>query len=148
MKAVQNFPENLRKLQTDGVRGITLVELMVVITILGLMAGVVTVAVIPRLRTAKKRLTEQEMNAIGKACELFEIDHNTLPESLDELLNPPDDLGTGSYLKDGDLKDGWGNEYEYSIDENGIRLVSFGSDGMEGGSGMAADLVYPKEDDR
>lgn len=126
-------------------RGMTLVELMVVIAILGLMAGAVTLAVVPKLRKSRADVTLQEMSVIYNACEMFEIEFNRLPEDLEELKSPPDD--SSSLIKTGDFKDAWGNDYELAFGDEGVILRSLGSDGLEGGSGDAADLEWPPDDD-
>jgi len=126
-------------------RGITLVELMVVIVILGLMAGAVTIAFVPQLKKSKRDLAWTEMVTIGEACEMFEIQVGRPPESLDELKNPPD--GYDSFLKRGDFKDPWGFEYDYSPTDEGVQIISLGRDGSEGGTGESEDLIYPKPEE-
>ena len=138
-------PRNDAAAARQAERGMTLVELMVVIAILGLMAGAVTLAVVPQLRKSKADITLQEMSAIYSACEMFEIEYNRMPEDLDELKNPPDD--EASLIKTGDFKDAWGNDYELAFGDQGLILRSLGSDGLEGGSGDARDLEWPQEDD-
>jgi len=138
-------PADARRRDHDRTRGITLVELMVVISILGIMATVVALNVVPRLRESSVKLTQSEMRRIAEACELFEVSVGRLPESIDELSNPPE--GFEPFLKDGDMQDAWGSDYEFNITEDGVQLISFGADKMEGGTGQNQDLVYPKEDE-
>jgi len=132
--------------QRDREGGITLVELMVVITILGLMAAAVGIAVIPRLRSSRKRIAKAEMSTIGDAIELFQVEVGRLPEDLSELKSPPE--GFEPFLKKGDIEDPWNHPYEYEALDNGqYRILSYGSDAMEGGTGDAEDLHYPEEEE-
>jgi general secretion pathway protein G len=125
-------------------RGITLVELMVVITILGLMATAAAVLIIPRFKRAKTGVARDEMSQIGSAVEMYMVEVGNLPQSLDDLLHPPE--GFDAYLRAGDLNDPWENPYEYEMLDNGKYVIrSYGSDGLEGGSGDAADLQFPAE---
>src|SRR5262245_22643785 len=89
-----------------GARGMTLVEILVVITILGLIAGAVAIAVLPQLGKAKEKTAEQDIKTIESAIEIYVSDTSNCPPSLNDLV------ATGA-LKKHSLADPWGSAYMY-----------------------------------
>ena len=125
--------------------GITLIELLVVIAILGILIAIFGGGYMKRLASSKTKLASISMAELGKAIETFEIEEGRLPETLQELRDPPSGAEFAYWKKD--FKDPWQHEYEYELDDvGGYRLVSYGSDGLEGGSGSAEDIFYPPTD--
>jgi general secretion pathway protein G len=126
-------------------KGFTLLELMVVIVIIGLLATVVVVNVVGRVEKAKVDITKTKMKEIEKAIDLFKLDNNRLPNSLDELMHRPPDVDywpQGGYLKEKPL-DAWNREFEYRTGEGhkGYIIISYGADGQPGGEGNNADIT-------
>jgi len=126
-------------------RGFTLVELMVVIVIIGILAGGVGVKLLGSLEKAKAGAAQAQVKVFDNAVKMFKIDTNYFPESLSELVEDPGDLDgwqEGGYL-DGVIEiplDGWDNEYQYEIEGSQYYIWSYGADGEEGGEGYNADL--------
>ena len=128
----------------------TLVEMMVVIVILGLLAGLVVPNLIGKSDDAKVKLTQIQIRQIGEALKLFKLDNGrypTMEEGLNALLKKPDNVdlprySNGGYLGGKNLpQDPWNKPFYYFNDgEDNIDVVSLGSDAKEGGEGDKADL--------
>ena len=127
-----------RKRSGHGARrrraGFSLIELMVVITIIGLLAGLVGVNVYSALKTANIKMTKGRMSQLESAIKRFWLDKKRNPEELSELV--PDYLESEE-----NLKDSWGFEIEYVREgRRDFTLVSYGADGEEGGEDEDADI--------
>src|SRR5262245_44681661 len=94
-------------------RGFTLIELMVVVTILGILASLTSVAVMKHLRTARIDTTKTNMRTIMDAIRLYQMRKSKLPERLEELVGDQGDLETDTVPKDA-----WGNEFQYEKQNN------------------------------
>jgi general secretion pathway protein G len=127
-------------------RGFTLIELMVVLAILGLLAGLVGPRVLSQLGGAKSKTAAVQIADLDKSLELFKLDTGRYPttdEGLQALVVRPGALAgwAGPYLKgSGVPADPWGNAYRYAAANGRIELQSFGGDGAPGGEGEAADI--------
>jgi general secretion pathway protein G len=132
-----------------GERGFTLVEMLVVITIIGLIMALVGPRVLNYLSESKAKTAKIQIQGLSSALDLFYLDAGRYPssaEGLAALVQPPGGIGTwnGPYLKGGNLPaDPWGKPYVYrSPGEHGAYdISSLGSDGQEGGTGTAADIT-------
>jgi general secretion pathway protein G len=130
-------------------RGFTLVEILVVITIIGLIMALVGPRVINYLGEAKVKAARIQIESFSSALDLYYLDAGRYPsssEGLTALAQRPGGAATwnGPYLKGGLVpNDPWGHPYLYrSPGEHGAYdIVSYGSDGQEGGTGTAADIV-------
>jgi general secretion pathway protein G len=130
-------------------RGFTLVEILVVITIIGLIMALVGPRVINYLGESKVKAAKIQIESFSSALDLFYLDAGRYPsssEGLDALAQRPGGLNTwnGPYLKGGVVpKDPWGHVYVYRApgEHGAYDIVSFGADGQEGGAGTSADIV-------
>ncbi len=120
----------------DG--GFSLVELLVVITIIGILATTVTIKVIGVLGQAKTTKAQAEISELKKAVGIYLTLTGKYPESMEDLRQPLDKNGGEPIIEIG--KDPWGNEYEF--EKNGRKIVfrSLGADGSPGGEGEDADI--------
>ena len=131
-----------------GERGFTLVEILVVITIIGLIMGLVGPRVLNYLTESKAKAAKIQIESFASSLDLFFLDAGRYPsssEGLGALVQRPGNISgwNGPYLKGGNLPpDPWGNAYIYrSPGQHGAYdIVSFGADGQEGGSGTAGDI--------
>ena len=124
-------------------RGFTLLELMIVIVIIGLMAGVVTINVRGYLDRAKENTARQEIATICHALETFYATYGRYPtneEGIEVLCKPTEKLHES--LLSGKPVDPWGHAYQYNSPGSSgpYEVICYGSDNREGGEGAAADI--------
>ena len=135
--------------RAGGEAGFTLVEMLVVITIIGLIMSLVGPRVLNYLSESKVKAAKIQMQSFSSALDLFNLDTGRYPSSGEGLGALIQSTGTipawnGPYLKGGVLpNDPWGKPYVYrSPGEHGAYdMLSYGSDGQEGGTGTAADIA-------
>lgn len=129
--------------------GFTLIEVMVVIVILAILAGLVVPKVVGQSDKARVKTTETALSTTSNAIDMFKVDNGRYPttqEGLDALNKPPQGAKNwpdGGYIKGGFPKDGWDNDLQYVIPGTEGRtydLFSLGADGKEGGEGQDADI--------
>src|SRR5580692_1206689 len=131
-----------------GQQGFTLVEMLVVITIIGLIMGLIGPRVLNYLSESKVKAAKIQLQSFAGALDLFYLDAGRFPSTSEGLTalvrqTPGVAAWNGPYLKGGNVpKDPWNNGYIYrSPGEHGpYDIISYGSDGQEGGSGVAADI--------
>ncbi|KAK1548286.1 hypothetical protein Q3G72_001779 [Acer saccharum] len=118
-------------------RGMTLVEIMVVVVIISLVAGVVGVAVLQRLGDAQKKVAYTQIRTLSDALDLYKLSLRNYPstaEGLNALVTPK---GNEKPFLSSVPKDPWGNDYVYiypgTHNPNGFDLMSYGPDGVQGG---------------
>jgi len=137
----------VKKTRTLRARGFTLVEMMVVIVIIGILAGVVITQLSGRADRAKAEATRALISQISGALDLFKLDHNKYPARLEDLVSMPTDVEQKKWPAGGYLKkyprDGWDKEFIYRVP--GTRgqpydVISLGEDGREGGDGYSEDI--------
>jgi len=132
-----------------GERGFTLVEILVVITIIGLIMGLVGPRVLNYLTESKAKAAKIQIESFASALDLFFLDAGRYPsssEGLGALVQRPGSISgwNGPYLKGSVVPaDAWGNPYIYrSPGQRGAYdIVSYGADGQEGGTGTAGDIT-------
>ncbi|MGH7880882.1 MAG: type II secretion system major pseudopilin GspG [Candidatus Binataceae bacterium] len=130
-------------------RGFTLIEILVVITIIGLIMALVGPRVLNYLSESKTKAAKIQIESFSGALDLYFLDNGRYPtssEGLNALVHAPGNLATwnGPYLKGSTVPpDPWGHPYVYrSPGQHGAYdIISFGSDGQEGGTGSASDIT-------
>ena len=145
---IQNGSARRRRSRVHGQRGFTLVEMLVVITIIGLIMSLVGPRVLNYLGESKVKAAKIQIQSFSSALDLFYLDAGRYPstsEGLAALVKPAAGLATwnGPYVKGGVLpNDPWGKPYIYRSpgERSAYEIVSYGSDGQEGGTGAAADI--------
>jgi general secretion pathway protein G len=139
----------LRRRTRRDERGFTLVEILVVITIIGLIMALVGPRVINYLGEAKVKAAKIQIESFSSALDLYYLDAGRYPsssEGLAALAQRPGGAAAwnGPYVKGGFVpNDPWGHPYVYrSPGEHGAYdIISYGSDGQEGGTGTASDIA-------
>jgi general secretion pathway protein G len=134
--------------QNVGQHGFTLVEMLVVITIIGLIMGLIGPRVLNYLSESKVKAAKIQLQSFGSALDLFYLDAGRFPSTAEGLTSlvqrtPGIAAWNGPYLKGGNVpNDPWNNPYLYRApgERSPYEIVSYGSDGQEGGAGIAADI--------
>ena len=132
--------------------GFTLIEIMVVIVILAILAGLVVPKVVGQSDKARVKTTETALATVSNALDMYKVDNSRYPttaQGLDALTTPPAEAKNypeGGYIKGGYPTDGWENEMQYVAPGSEGRpydLFSLGGDNQQGGEGQDAD-IYAK----
>jgi general secretion pathway protein G len=147
--APATLPSRRRRPYRHGERGFTLVEILVVITIIGLIMALVGPRVLNYLAESKVKAAKIQIESLSSALDLFYIDvgrYPTTSEGLTALSQPPGGIQSwnGPYLRSGTVpNDPWGHSYVYrSPGEHGsFDIVSHGAHGVEGAADTASDIV-------
>jgi general secretion pathway protein G len=142
-------PHRLRSLVAAAHPGFTLVEVLVVLTIISLILGLIGPRVLSHLSESRVKTARLQIESLSSAIDLFHLDTGRNPtssEGLDALTQRPANVSVwnGPYLKNGRVpNDPWGNPYQYRVSAErtpAYEIMSLGSDGREGGTGTAADI--------
>jgi len=142
----------MRKGKRINRRGFTLIELMIVIIIIGLLAGLVGPKLFGKLTQAKQKAAKAQIELFGTALDAFRLDvgrYPTTEEGLKALREKPSGVEEwkGPYLPKDIPLDPWGRPYIYKSpgDHGEYDLLSYGLDGVEGGEGENQDIVSWKD---
>ena len=130
--------------------GFTLVELMVVVVILGLLATVVMINVLPSQDRAMREKAKADISTLEQAVETYRLEMLTYPttaQGLQALVQAPAGLSRPERYRDGGYirrlpDDPWGNPYQYAYpgERGRFDVYSFGADGAKGGEGEEAEI--------
>ena len=129
-------------------RGMTLIEILVVLVLIGIVLGIVGGNFIGRGEKAKADAAKIEIGQIGQALDLYKLEIGRYPsssEGLQALVAAPAGASNwnGPYWKKAQIpKDPWGNEYRYTSpgQKGAYDILSLGADGKEGGEGANKDI--------
>lgn len=138
---------------TESNRGFTLIEMLVVLVIIGLLAGLVGPKLFTRVDASKVQIAQTQVKMLKGTLETLRLDIGRFPtesEGLASLNTAPADENMrsrwrGPYLDEALPPDPWGNPYQYSIpgaNNQPFALYSLGADGKRGGAGIDADVGY------
>jgi general secretion pathway protein G len=140
----RSSPRRRRRAQA----GFTLVEILVVITIIGLIMALVGPRVLNYLSESKAKAAKIQIESFSSALDLYYLDLGRYPstnEGMAALTQGNNAPGwNGPYLRGGVVpNDPWGHSYVYRApgQRAPYEIVSLGSDGQEGGTGVAADIA-------
>ena len=130
-------------------RGITLIEMLVVMVIIGLFVGLVGLNMFKKADDAKRTAARANISTFMQALGLYKLDTGTYPateQGLQALRVKPEDVSAwaGPYLKSDVPLDPWNRPYQYKYPgEHGDEpdVISLGADGQPGGEGNNADIL-------
>ena len=133
--------------------GFTLIEMLVVLVIIGLLAGLVGPKLFTKVDTSKVQTAQTQVKMLKGSLETLRLDVGRFPtqaEGLSMLNAPPADeklraRWRGPYLDEALPLDPWGNPYQYSVpgaNSQPFALYSLGADGKRGGESNDADVGY------
>jgi len=146
MSALQN---SLRRRRGRRPQGFTFIEVLVVLIILALIAGIVGTQLLGEAEKAKAEATRIQIKSLESALSLYRLHNSTYPtteQGLGSLLKKPE-VGTipeqwqGPYVTGNNTpKDGWKHDFIYISDGRDYTIISLGADGQEGGTDLNADI--------
>ncbi len=152
-KKQQKEIEMKRQIANKRANGFTLIEIMVVVIILGLLAGLVLPRILGQEERARVEAAKVQIRALEGALDAWKLDNGFYPstdQGLDALIKKPETgripskWREGGYLKPARIpKDPWGKDYVYISPGNEGReyeIISYGADGEPGGEGNNADI--------
>ena len=122
-------------------RGLTLVEIVVVIALLGLLMTILGGSLLGTLESSKVDATRITMGNIEKALEIYNVKKGKYPKSLSDA---------SKFMPDQEVpRDAWDNEFDYTTSSScnkGYEIISMGKDGKKGGEDEAAEISSCKKE--
>lgn len=126
------------------VRGMSLIEVIIVIVLIGAVLTFVTSRVLGGADRAKFNLAKSQIQSLSGKIEQYELDNGGLPEDLAALSTAPSDSPNwlGPYAKADELKDPWNRPLIYRVpgEDGPYDLMSYGKDGKPGGDSVDGDI--------
>lgn len=144
VKSLRLCAQGLAKpFSSDRRRGMTLMEIIIVIAILGTMMTLLITNLSSKADKAKEDQTKIAMGNIRMNLDVYRVHNNRYPSSLQALLENPGDAKNwrGPYAEPKQLKDAWDSEYGYESDGRNFKIIS---GGMDGTLGTDDDITYPE----
>ncbi len=123
----------------------TLIEIMIVVVIIAMLAALVGPNIAKSFDKAKVSTTKSQAVNLKDAVQRYAMDISSYPNSLQDLIsNPGVDKWDGPYIEAKSVpKDGWGNEFIYTVpgsDNMAFDIISYGGDSAPGGTGNNEDI--------
>jgi len=145
--------EMKRTLSRLNEAGMTLIEIMIVLAIIGTLLTVLASNVMSKLKKSRVSNTRIQLHEVQKQLDMYNSDCGTYPtteQGLNALLAKPGEdcpnWGPEPYVKKGQIKDLWGSELIYESDGSAIQVLkSLGEDKKEGGEGNNADISLEQD---
>ena len=135
------------RVSRESAAGFTLLELLVVVVIIGLLAGFVAPRYFGQVGKSEMAVAKAQIDALEKALDQYRLDTGRYPSNelgLKALVDRPasEPKWLGPYLRKAVPLDPWGKPYVYTVpgEKGDFDLVSYGKDGQPGGAGEAADI--------
>lgn len=135
------------RVSRESAAGFTLLELLVVVVIIGLLAGFVAPRYFGQVGKSEMAVAKAQIDALEKALDQYRLDTGRYPSNelgLKALVDRPasEPKWLGPYLRKAVPLDPWGKPYMYKVpgEKGDFDLVSYGKDGQPGGAGEAADI--------
>lgn len=136
----------------QGEAGVTLIEMMIVLVIIGIVAALVVPNVVGRPDQARVTVARTDLQSLAASLEIYRLDNRRYPtqaQGLAALVSPPTEAplppnwAQGGYLPRLP-QDPWGQDYLYIVpgEAGAYDLISLGADGAVGGEGVDADLRH------
>lgn len=131
----------MNRMRIKKVSGFTLVEVMVVVVILGILAGIIVPKIMSRPAQARIVKAHQDISAIQNALDLYKLDNGTYPttdQGLAALVKMPSsspvprNWNAEGYLQQLPI-DPWGESYQYENNSGKVYVYSYGPDGKDSG---------------
>jgi general secretion pathway protein G len=126
----------IRKYKRAAARGVTLIEILIVLAIVGLIAGGVAVVAVPKYAEAQKKQAQTDARTIHPAAEKYRVDHPGDQCPTVELLRDKKELSQASKITDP-----WDSPYKILCGEEDVAVMSFGPDKKEN---TADDIRVPE----
>jgi general secretion pathway protein G len=124
--------------------GFSLIEILIVVALIALIAGMVANQVFGGRARANVKLAASAVADLSGKIEQYEMDTGVLPQRLEDLVREPGSVKgwLGPYAKESALKDPWNTPYDYRVPGEGApyAVISYGDDKKPGGSGVDADI--------
>jgi len=139
------------KTKLNNSRGMTLVEILIVLAIVGSIMAVVGGKVMTSFQKSKVKQTGIIMSQLSSALNIYYSDCSKMPQSLKALIESPGDeecadWGPEPYVKKDLLKDAWNTDFIYESDGSTFKLKSLGKDKREGGSKFDKDISFDEKE--
>ncbi len=143
--------KKLLQSRLNNSRGMTLVEILIVLAIVGSIMAVVGGKVMTSFQKSKVKQTGIIMSQLSSALNIYYSDCSKMPQSLKNLIESPGDeecadWGPEPYVKKDLLKDAWNTDFIYESDGSTFTLKSLGKDKREGGSKFDKDISFDEKE--